>query len=128
MPVQLSRLEPGIYRTALSGEILLNELIESQSQGAQLAAEQGDEAYVLIIDIARDTSMPFDIRNTGQLVEKNSALAVLSVGASFHIRFLVSLLGRFFQIGRVEHHNKLENAVERARQLLAEQRHPQKNS
>lgn len=125
MPVELSRLEPGIYRTALSGEIMLNELIASQSQGAQMAAEQGDSAYILIIDIARNTAMPFDIRNTGQLVEKNEALAVLSVGASFHIRFLVSLLGRFFQIGRVEHHNKLENAVDRARQILAEhQRQP----
>lgn len=125
MPVELSRLEPGIYRTALSGEIMLNELTDSQARGAQMAAEHGDSAYVLIIDIRRGTSMPFDIRNTGQLVEKNNALAVLSVGASFHIRFLVSLLGRFFQIGHVEHHGKLENAVDHARQILAEhQRQP----
>lgn len=120
MPVEISRYEPGIYRTQLSGEIALDELLNSQAQGEEMAAAHGDQRYVLIIDIDKSTQMPFDLRNAGKIVEKNNALAVLSVGASFHIRFLVTMLGGLFRLGRVEHHGSLNAAVERARKILAE--------
>lgn len=119
MAVEIERLEPGIYRTRLSGDIALEELIASQVEGRAQAAANGDQAYVLIIDIDRTTRMPFDLRHAGQIVEKNDALAVLSVGASFHIRLIVNLLGRLFQLGRVEHHSTLMDAVQRARALLS---------
>jgi hypothetical protein len=121
MPVEITRLEAGAYRAALSGNIPLDALLTAQARGAQLAREHGDPAYVLIIDIARDTTMPFDLRQAGQLMAQHDALAVLSVGASFHIRFLVTLLGRLFTVGRVEHHNSLDDALRRARVILAEQ-------
>lgn len=119
MPVTLTRLEPGIYRSHLTGTVLLDELLASQAEGLQMATASGDERYILILDIDGSTRMPFDIREAGQLIENDRSLKILSVGASLHIRLLASLLGRLFGMNRLEHMNTLDQAVQRARKLLA---------
>lgn len=119
MPVETRRIEPGIYMTRLSGSINLDRILESQQEGTRLATENGDERYVLIIDIESSTRMPFDIRQSGKVLENNKAMAVLTVGASLHIKFIASMLARFFRLGHVEHVSTLEQAIEKARKLLA---------
>jgi hypothetical protein len=119
MPVQLERLEQGVYRAALSGTIQLNELIVMQQEGTQLAQSSGDETYVLILDVQKGTEMPFDIRSAKPLLDNNAAQQIYVIGASFHIRLIVSMIGRFFGFGNVEYFSKLSDAVEKARRVLA---------
>jgi hypothetical protein len=119
MPVTLTRLESGIYRSHLTDTVLLEELLASQADGLQMAVANSDERYIVILDIDRSTRMPFDIREAGKLIENDQSLKILSVGASLHIRLLASLLGRLFGLNRLEHLNTLDQAVQRARKLLA---------
>jgi hypothetical protein len=120
MPVQIERIESGIYWVQVSGTIVIDELIAAQQQGNRDAEQHGDDAHVLIIDIDRSTQMPFDIRKAGQIVENNAAKAVITVGASLHIKLVASILGRLFsRVGHVEHQDRLDSAVTRARKLLA---------
>jgi hypothetical protein len=118
MPVQLERLEPGIYRAALSGTIQLGELIRMQQEGMEIAQSSGDRTYILILDVGKGTEMPFDIRSAKPLLENNAAQQIYVIGASFHIRLIVSMIGRFFGFGNVEYFSKLSDAVETARRTL----------
>ncbi len=119
MPVQLERLESGIYRADLSGTIQLNELIAMQKEGTELAQASGDKSYILILDVQKGTEMPFDIRSAKPLLDNNAAQTIYVIGASFHIRLIVSMVGRFFGFGDVEYFSKLPEAVEKARRSLA---------
>lgn len=118
MPVQLERLEPGIYRAALSGTIQLDELIRMQQEGTELAQSSGDRHYILILDVGKGTEMPFDIRSAKPLLDNNAAQQIYVIGASFHIRLIVSMVGRFFGFGSVEYYSNLSEAVAKARRAL----------
>ncbi len=121
MPVDIRRVEPGIYVAHLTGTVPLEALLGAQQRGSQMAESHQDARYVLILDIDRSTQMPFDIRQGGQVLEKNSSIAVLTVGASLHIRFLATILGQLFRhLGRIEHVSTVEEAVKKARRLLNE--------
>jgi hypothetical protein len=118
MAVAFSRVEPGIYRIQLSGTVQLNDLLNAQDRGTETAAEQGDQRYVMIIEIGNDVRMPFDIREAGKLIENDTSERVFTVGASLHVRFLATLLGRFFGLNRVEHVSSFEQALPKARAIL----------
>ncbi len=122
MPVKLVRLEPGIYHAQLSGTIQLNELITMQQDGVSQAAASGDDAYILILDVTSGTQMPFDLRSAKPLLDNNAAQQVYVIGASFHIRLLVSMIGRFFGFGSVEYFSSLPDAVSQARRTLTNTR------
>ncbi|MCU0499614.1 MAG: hypothetical protein MUF87_19870 [Anaerolineae bacterium] len=118
MPIHLERREPGVYLGQLSGTIHLQELLTTQQTGAQVAAQSGDPRYVLILQIDPSTHMPFDLRESRQVVEQNRASHVFTVGASWHIKLLSSMLARLFGIQGVEHYNNVDQALERARSVL----------
>lgn len=118
MSVIFSRVEPGIYRIQLSGSVPLNDLIQAQQQGTETAQTEGDERYVMIIEIASNVQMPFDIREAGKLIENDTSLRILTVGASLHVRLLAGILGRLFGLNRVEHVSSFDQAVGKARGLL----------
>jgi hypothetical protein len=118
MAVNFSRIEAGIYRIQLSGTVGINDLLSAQAQGTKTAAEQGDGRYVLIIEIGNDVRMPFDIREAGKLIENDTSERILTVGASLHVRFLATILGRLFGLNRVEHVSNFDGALAKARTLL----------
>jgi hypothetical protein len=120
MPVETRRADTGVYITRLSGSIVLDHILDAQREGAQMAADNGDTRYVLIIDIDSSTRMPFDLRQSGKVLESNQAAAVLTVGASLHIKFIASMLARFFRLGHVEHVRNLDEAIQKARKIVAE--------
>lgn len=121
MPVDLSRLEAGIYRAALSGTIQIDELANVQHRGTAMAADNGDTRYVLVIDVHPSTRMPFDMRHAGKLIAENKAHAIYVVGASMHVRMIAGLLSRLFKsLGGVEHSRSLTEAVTKARAKLLE--------
>lgn len=118
MPITLERLEPGVYHADLSGTIQLDELIAMQQEGVQLAESCGDRAYILILDVNSGTQMPFDLRSARPLLDSNAAQQIYVIGASFHIRLLVSMIGRFFGFKHIEYFSTLSDAVEKARRTL----------
>lgn len=118
MPIHIERREPGVYLSHLSGTIHLHELLNSQDDGAALATQAGDSRYILILQIDPSTQMPFDLRESRRVVEQNQASHVFTVGASWHIKLLSSMLARLFGIHGIEHYNSVDQAMERARALL----------
>ncbi|HEX2623050.1 MAG TPA: hypothetical protein VHL11_22975 [Phototrophicaceae bacterium] len=120
MAVTIDRQEPGIYCIHLAETVQLDELLDAQQRGLDMALKNGDQRYVLILDLDRSIQMPFDIREAGKLIENDRSLKILSVGASLHIRFLASILGRLFGVNRLEHSSTLDHAITRARQILTQ--------
>lgn len=119
MPVELSRLESGIYLIELSALVSIDEMIYAQGQGLSQTLDHGDEAHVLLIEIASDIQMPFDIREARALIDNDQSLAVLTIAPSLRVRFIAMILGRLFGVGHVEHFSSRDKAVERARALLS---------
>lgn len=118
MPVKIARLEAGIYHSRLTGTVQLEDLLNSQQQGQTLLEQHGEKRHVLILDIDGSTQMPFDIRQAGQVLQNNKADKVMTVGASFHIKFLAMMLGNLFGLKGVEHFNTVDAAVASARKFL----------
>jgi hypothetical protein len=118
MAVAFSRVEPGIYRIQLSGTVHLNDLLEAQQRGTDTAKAEGDQRYVMVIEIGSNVQMPFDIRHAGKLIENDTSERIFTVGASLHVKFLATILGRLFGLNRVEHANTFDQAVTKARTVL----------
>jgi hypothetical protein len=119
MPIDITRLEPGIYRAHLHGLIQLDEALATQANGKQLAQAHGDARYVLIVEVDPATDMPFDIRNAGQVIRSNEAAQIYVVGATLHIRLLLKLLGGLFGFKDFTTCKTLDDALTRARAVLA---------
>jgi hypothetical protein len=119
VPINITRLEPGIYKAHLSGVIQLDEALATQADGKRAAQEHGDARYVLIVEVDRDTDMPFDIRSAGQVIRSNDAQQTYVVGATLHIRLLLKLLGGLFGFKDFITCKTLDDALARARTALA---------
>lgn len=115
MPVEISRVERGVYHVVLSDKIMLEEIFAAQASGLQQAQAEGDSHYVQIITVHPSTDMPFDIRRTGDVIKGNAASATFVVGATLHIRFLVGILGSLFGLGKVEYAKTFDDALDSAR-------------
>ncbi len=115
MPVEINRVERGIYHVVLSEKIMLEEIFAAQAQGLKMAQAEGDRHYVQIITVHPSTDMPFDIRRTGDVIKANAAVATFVVGATLHIRFLVRILGSLFGLGKVEYAKTFGDALDAAR-------------
>ncbi len=120
MPVDITRLESGIYEVALSGRLMPEDLVVAQAGGAELAESHGDPAHVLLLRVDPRVEMPFDIRQAGQVVGRSQARLIIVIGATLHVRMVAGVLGRLFRVGRVEHARSLDAALPRARRALAE--------
>lgn len=120
MPVEINRVERGVYHVALSEKIQLEEIFEAQASGHAQAQAEGDTAYVQIISVHPSTDMPFDIRRTGDVIKGNAASATFVVGATLHIRFLVGILGSLFGLGKVEYAKTFAEALTAARKRYTE--------
>lgn len=118
MPVEISRLETGVYLIALSEVVSLDEMIFAQGDGLEQALAYGEDRHVLLIEIAPDVQMPFDIREARALIDNDSSLAVLTIAPSLRVRIIAMLLGRLFGLNHVEHFSNREDAIKRARKLL----------
>lgn len=119
MPVEITRVERGIYHVALAGKIMLDEIFASQASGLEQASADGDKRFIQIITVDRSTDMPFDIRHTGDVIKRNSAMETFVVGATLHIRFLVRILGTLFGLGRVQYFNTFDEALAEARKRIS---------
>ncbi len=121
MPVDINRIERGIYHVELSKKIMLEEIFAAQASGLEQAQAEGDDSYIQIITVHSSTDMPFDIRRTGDVIKRNAASATFVVGATLHIRFLVGILGSLFGLGKVEYAKTFDDALESARKRRATQ-------
>ncbi len=67
MPVDVERVEPGIYVARWVGVVDAKQIIEASQTAKQLIAEHNDERLVMILDLRQNRKLPIDIRVLSRL-------------------------------------------------------------
>lgn len=125
MPVEVTRLEAGVYRYQWLGHTRLDETIEALEEAIALGTEHGDNPHVQIIDMTAVKRYPLEMRGLGRIadMQKTHVLRVLVVSTSAGAQMLGRTLSRIVPVlSGLEFHKTLESAVESAREIVAQDR------
>lgn len=117
MPVQAEFIEQGIIVSHWSGQVTYDEIAASQEQGLSASRPY---PFVLILYLDKNVRLPIDIQKNRQLSQKSTALSVLVAGESTMASMLSSLGQRLLKDKDFEYFHTLDEAVVRAREILAE--------
>ena len=120
MPIETERLESGLYLNRWQGDITLDEIHASETQGAALMQQHGEEKVVLVNDLTDIRKVPMDLKALRRVVENNpQVVALLVVNAP-------SMMQMYGQAQAqtvpwiIDFFDTMDEALSRGRDLLAQ--------
>lgn len=122
MPVEVTRLERGIYRYRWLGRVTVPETEEALNKAVALGQEHGDNPHVQILDMSEVERIPMDLWGLGKIGEKQKqdVMRVMVVKAPVAGRLFGETLQKVMPVLRMlEFHNTLDEAVKSARLVVA---------
>ncbi len=117
MPVDITRIAPGLFLNRWSGQVTLAEVMQAEQDGLRLL--QPDETRVVLVnDLSAASKFPMDLKALRRITETNPhIIALLVVDAPSMIRMVGEVQAKTLN-WLVEFHNTLEQALERGHALL----------
>jgi hypothetical protein len=120
MPVEISRIQPGIYLNVVSGALQTEVIGSAIEEMASLAAEHNDPYYVVISDATEVKNIPFDIKTLRRFAEKERRIAgFLIVQAPYLAKVAANIITRVSSV-TLETYETRDAALQRAQEMLAE--------
>lgn len=119
MPIEIAQVEPGLYLNKWVGHVTMDEVLQSERQGAALMG--ADETRVVLVnDLSDVTNLPMDLKALRRVAESNpQVIALLVVNAPGIVRLVGEAQAKTLS-WTVEFFNDVEGALERGRALLRE--------
>ncbi len=119
MPIIITTIEADIYRLDWIGNVTMDNIELSHDETRRLATEASISAYVHILDLSEMKSFPFNVLGLWNLLKRYpEAFAVLLVDTPVSIEIMSRMLSDLTPV-TFETFNSVDQAVERARTLLA---------
>jgi hypothetical protein len=108
MPIETSRVAPGILYAKTVGQSNMSEMGQSRAEGMRLLQEAGDEEWVLVMDMteARSPSGPrrdddMNVDKLRSVTEQNKEVKLLGyvvLGANPAMKLLMRTYGLVFRV------------------------------
>jgi hypothetical protein len=120
MPVEIQRLEEGIYHSAWQGVVAIEEAFGAMDAVIASVRQNQEQRAVLILDMTTCTQIPFDVSNMRRLTEMDARVIAFvlvkgNIAAQMLVRMLDKLSKRTF-----EQTETLPEAVRHAHNLLGD--------
>lgn len=119
MPVDITRIQPGIYLNIVSGRIKVDDINNTIAEMSRLAEEYNDPCYVVIGDASAVKNIPFDIRTLRRLAEQDRRIAgFLIVQAPYLAQMAANIITKVSPV-ILETYETLDEALQRAQALVS---------
>lgn len=118
MPVEITRIESGLYLNRWHGQVTLAEVMQAEQDGLQML--QPDETRVVLVnDLSAASKFPMDIKALRRIAETNPhVVALLVVDAPSMIRMVGEAQAKSLS-WIVEFHDTLDTALTRGHEILS---------
>lgn len=123
MPVETVRLEKAIYLSRWLGRITIEDLVHGQRAGDDIMRQYGEAElpYVLIGDLVETQSIEPNIQAYRELFKGTSRMiSALMINAPSSLKFVGEIFVKINPSFRLEFYDTLDEALVRARQILAD--------
>lgn len=119
MPINVTRLEAGIYHSNWTGSISTEDGFNANTELTAMAKEAGDERLITIIDLTHCTNIPFDFQNLRNLADRESrTVGFVAVKASRLATVMGKMIDRVSS-KQIKFAESLDAGVIIARELLS---------
>ncbi len=118
MPVEITRIESGLYLNRWHGQVTLAEVMQAEQDGLHML--QPDETRVVLVnDLSAASKFPMDIKALRRIAATNPHIvALLVVDAPSVIRMVGEAQAKSLS-WIVEFHDTLDTALARGREILS---------
>jgi hypothetical protein len=121
MPIEVERMERGVYRAIWTGSITTEDIILKMAVTRDLVSQSQDARYCLIIDLTEVGHIPVSITPLRAVATSDDRLAGFLVVRPPAVASMIAKVLRDLTRVRFETFSLLEDAVIRARQLNEEE-------
>lgn len=119
MPIQIARVEPGLYLNTWVGHITMADVLQSEQDG--VAALNPDETRIVLVnDMSAVTHLPMDVKGLRRVAESNPQIrALLLVKAPGIVRLMGEAQAKTIKLDwLVEFFDDLDSALARGQAIL----------
>ena len=118
MPIETTRVEPGIYLLRWYGDLTVEDIIGNNENDMALFQQHGETNIVLIIDMTDAGKQPLELHELGKVIKANKGrVQVIRLHAPFGAKMVGSALMRLYPMSDIRYMENEDEALQAARQM-----------
>ena len=122
MPVNVTHMEPHIYRAEWHGAVHIEDVIVKMQELSAMASQNGDHTYVLLVDLTTVTKIPFDIQNLRKTADSDTRVGCYVIVQAPAVGQLLGRMLDKVSASSFVFANSLDEGIELAHEYLLENR------
>ena len=120
MPINIERLEPGIFRAECIGQLTIEDILARMREITALAEKSGDANWVLLADLTQSNKIPFDMKTlTNSANAAKSAAGYIFVNAPYVGQVIGNMLDKL-SAKKFSFADSMEDGLAQAHSILSE--------
>jgi hypothetical protein len=118
VPIETTRVEPGIYRLRWYGDLTVEDILGDNENNMGMFRPNGETNAVLMIDMKDAGKQPLELPEMGNVIKANQGrVQVILLHAPFGVKMIGSALKRLYPMSDIRYMENEADALEAARQM-----------